>query len=170
MVIEAQALHGFPSKHPVVHELYWQHPGKRFVRAIGSEDPDYIGRWRMYDGVREWPRGGRVRRLMPDYVMGPRRANAVATLVTQGKAELRGRETMLGIETQVVDLAGHSRGPFRPAVEGGAQAPAPNRSIRNRLRSKGGVRSIARSAMISPTTLQNLNPCPEKPAAIDTWG
>ena len=28
----------------------------------------------------------------------------------------------------------------------------------------------AKSAKISPTTLQNLKPCPEKPAATETWG
>lgn len=104
MVFEAQSLPGSASQHPVVYELYWQEPGRWFVQVIDSEDPNDIGTWRMYDGARAWPGGQRVRRLVPGPITQPTRANAVATLVLEGKARQRGTETVLGVETQVVDI------------------------------------------------------------------
>jgi len=48
--------------------------------------------------------------------------------------------------------------------------PARYRSGLNRLLSCEVVPFTARSAIISPTTLQNLKPCPENPAAKFTCG
>ena len=39
----------------------------------------------------------------------------------------------------------------------------------NKARSNGGVSSVASAARISPTTLANLNPCPEQGLAISTF-
>src|SRR5713226_8579806 len=59
------------------------------------------------------------------------------------------------------------------AAEGALQDSAPGvrrREAEKRAISVDVFRVMARSASISPTTEENLNPCPEKPAAMLTCG
>jgi hypothetical protein len=80
----------------------------------------------------------------------------------------RGCLTFLAREVARVRRFGqHPAHPRRPHA-GASDAPK-----RARRKSSIGWRvrpATARSAMISPTTEQNLKPCPENPAAMLTWG
>ena len=88
------------------------------------------------------------------------------------------RERETRAEDAVVRRRGRGKGRTRrshpryavPSLSGGECASLERRGgiSRNGLRSHCNGRSRQKSAMMRPTTLQNLKPCPENPAAMNT--
>lgn len=116
MVVEAKGRLIHPSMW-AVYEIYRHADGRFSVEVIQSENAKFIGDGFKYDGRYAWlhtgpafaepwlldPKGHDV---APDYVIDPARANAVARLAMEGRAEIQRSEKLLGMETAVVTIPG----------------------------------------------------------------